>query len=130
MIGYCSIASRLLPRSLRELTASCDGDRELCSYVVLWRINKFKILNKYVYFKKSIAYYSFMSLICQAIRKAIKADSRTRYRIFKDTDISEPMLCLFMQGKREMGIDRLELLADYLGLEITIRPKKGGKKHG
>lgn len=67
------------------------------------------------------------SIIRNALRKAIATNSKSRYTIAKETGIPEPTLCLFMQGKRGMLLDRLEYLAEYLGLEIIIRPKKGAK---
>ena len=70
------------------------------------------------------------SIIRNALRKAIEANPKSRYTIARETKIPEPTLCLFMQGKRGMLLERLEYLADYLGLEITIRPKKGAKKNG
>ena len=76
---------------------------------------------------KSIRYNNNMSEIRKAIREAVEADERSRYRLAKETGISEPMLCLFMQGKRGMTLDRLELLADHLNLEITIRPRRRKK---
>ena len=74
---------------------------------------------------KSIVYNSIMSKIRQAIREAIESDKRSRYRIAQETGISEPMLCLFMQSKRGMTLERLELLAEYLGLEIRPKSRKG-----
>ena len=76
---------------------------------------------------KSPRYNTDMSKIRKAIREAIDADERSRYRLAKETGISEPMLCLFMQGKRGMTLDRLELLAEHLNLEIVIRKRKRSK---
>ena len=78
-------------------------------------------------FLKSTRYNTDMSEIRRAIREAIEADKRSRYQLAKETGISEPMLCLFMQDKRGMTLDRLERLAKHLNLEITIRPKRRKK---
>ena len=67
------------------------------------------------------------SRIRQAIRHAIEVSDQSRYRIAKETGISEPALCMFLHGQRGMTLERLEYLADYLGLEIIIRPQKGRK---
>jgi transcriptional regulator with XRE-family HTH domain len=69
------------------------------------------------------------SRIREAIRQAMEAHPKTHYRIAKETGISQSMLSLFAAGKRGMTLERLEYLADYLGLDIIIRPK-GDEHHG
>ncbi len=69
------------------------------------------------------------SRIREAIRKAMEDHPKTRYRIAKETGISESMLSLFAAGKRGMTLERLEYLAEYLDLDIIIRPK-GDEHHG
>jgi len=68
-----------------------------------------------------------MSKTMDALRTAIKKSPVSQYRIAKDTPITKSELSLFSRGIRGMGLDRMELLADYLGYEIIIRPKKGAK---
>ena len=62
--------------------------------------------------------------VLQAIRKAIERSGVTRYRIMKDTGLNESHLCKFMKGDAGLSIDSLVILADYLDLEIIIRPRK------
>ncbi len=69
------------------------------------------------------------SKVREALRHALAAHPKSRYRIAKESGISESMLSLFAAGKRGMTLERLELLADYLGLEIVVQPK-GGATHG
>ena len=69
-----------------------------------------------------------MARILDAICDAIEASDRTRYRIAKDTGISQTQLSRLMSGERGLSIDALERLADYLGLEIIIRPKRRRRK--
>ena len=69
-----------------------------------------------------------MARILDAICKAIEASDKTRYRIAKDTGISQPRLSRLMSGERGLSIDALEQLADYLGLEILIRRKRKQRK--
>ena len=64
-----------------------------------------------------------MASILDDIRKAIKASRKTRYRISKDTGISESQLCGLMAGTKGLSIEAMERLADYLGFEIVIKPK-------
>ena len=65
------------------------------------------------------------STIRQAVREALRTAEKSRYRIAKETGLSETALGLFLHGHRGMTLDRLEYLADYLNLEIIIRPKDG-----
>ena len=69
-----------------------------------------------------------MARILDAICDAIEASDKTRYRIAKDTGISQTQLSRLMSGERGLSIDALERLADYLELEITIRPKQRRRK--
>ena len=65
-----------------------------------------------------------MSGLLDAICGAIETSGKTRYRI----GISQPHLCRLMTGERGLSIDKLERLADYLGLEIVMRPKRRSRK--
>ena len=74
-----------------------------------------------------------MSKALNDIRRAIKASSLTRYAMSKATDIDQAQLSRLMVGKTGLSVASLERLADCLGLEIVIRPKrrkKGRRKHG
>ncbi len=68
-----------------------------------------------------------MTRILDAICEAIEASDKTRYRIAKDTGISQAHLSRLMSGERGLSIDTLVQLADYLGLEITIRQRRRQK---
>ncbi len=67
---------------------------------------------------------AMMAPILDDIRKAIEASGKSRYRISKDTGISEGQLCELMAGTKGLSIEALERLADYLGLEVVARPKR------
>lgn len=69
-----------------------------------------------------------MARILDAICKAIEASDKTQYRIAKDLGISQSQLSRLMTGERGLSIDTMERLADYLGLEIMIRPKRKQRK--
>jgi transcriptional regulator with XRE-family HTH domain len=68
---------------------------------------------------------SMVSRILEQIRKAIEASDKTRYRLSKETGIAQSQLSRLMSGQEGLSYDRLERLADALGLEITICPAKG-----
>jgi len=68
-----------------------------------------------------------MAMIPDTIRKAIETGKKTRYAIAKETGVSESHLSQFMKGTKGLSYEALERVADNLGLEIVIRPKKKRK---
>ena len=68
-----------------------------------------------------------MGGVLDDIRKAIDAGDKTRYRIWKETGITQAQLSKLMRGQRGLSIEALERLVDCLGLEILIRPKRRRK---
>ena len=84
-------------------------------------------------FKKHLTYnpvlvsVSFMSKVYDELRKAIKASSKTRYRLWQETGIDQALLARFMNRKGGLSIESIEKLIEALGLEIIIKPKKTGK---
>lgn len=67
-----------------------------------------------------------MPVLLDAIRDAIKrAETKgiTRYRIAKETDVSQAALSKFVNGERGLGVESIEKLAGFLGLEIAVRPR-------
>lgn len=62
--------------------------------------------------------------LTDVLKTAIGQCGVTRYRIAKDTGITEPSLCLFMQGKSSLRLDKADVLADYLGLELVKKRKE------
>jgi transcriptional regulator with XRE-family HTH domain len=69
-----------------------------------------------------------MGRLLEEIRDAIEASGKTRYRIAQESGIAESVLSRLMSGERGLSIEALERLADYLGLEVTIRPKGRRRK--
>jgi transcriptional regulator with XRE-family HTH domain len=63
------------------------------------------------------------------IREAIQNAGVSRYRISKATGITEAALSRFLHGKSGISLDTLDILGEYLGLDITARktPKRKGK---
>ena len=62
------------------------------------------------------------------IRHAINNCGLTRYRIAKETGISQPTLSRFMSGERGLTMKALDTLADFLGLNIQVRNKPNKRK--
>lgn len=65
-----------------------------------------------------------MTDIYDEIREAIVKGGKSRYRIARETGISESALSLFMHGKRGLSGDRLERIAKSLGFTITLKKRK------
>ena len=54
------------------------------------------------------------------VRLAVETCGQTRYRIAQETHISESLLCRFMSGERGLSMHALDVLAEYLDLELTM----------
>ena len=63
----------------------------------------------------------------EQIRDAIRRSKKTRYRLSKETGIAESQLCHLMAGRKGVSVEALEKLADALGLEIILRPRRKAK---
>jgi transcriptional regulator with XRE-family HTH domain len=58
------------------------------------------------------------------LKTAIEESGLTLYRIAKDTGIVGTSLLRFMQGETSLRLDKADVLADYLGLELVKRKTK------
>ena len=85
-------------------------------------------MNFVIAHKASVVYDDGMAGLVEAICGAIETSGTTRYRISKDTGISQTQLCRVMSGERGLSIGALETLAEYLELEIVMRPKQRRQK--
>jgi len=56
------------------------------------------------------------------LKEAVRQSGLSQYRIAKDTGITEPSLCRFMQGAASLRLDKADLLADHLGLRLVRDP--------
>ena len=68
-----------------------------------------------------------MSRLLEELRHAIETSDKSRYRIWMDLGIDQSHLSKFLSGEKGVSFETYELLADYLGLEITIRHKQRRK---
>ena len=59
------------------------------------------------------------------LRKAIAESGLTLYRIAKDTGVIKTSLMRFMRGETSLRLDKADVLAEYLGLELIKRKAKG-----
>ncbi|MSR60040.1 MAG: XRE family transcriptional regulator [Planctomycetaceae bacterium] len=67
-------------------------------------------------------------LLTDQLRQAIDDSSLTRYRIAKETGISESALSQFYNGHRGLSMDALNALGRCLQLTITMRRKPSKSK--
>jgi transcriptional regulator with XRE-family HTH domain len=58
----------------------------------------------------------------EVLKAAIERSGVSRYRIAKDTGITEPSLSQFMQGAASLRLDKADVLAAYLGLRLVPDP--------
>lgn len=54
------------------------------------------------------------------VRVAIETCGKSRYRISKETSIAEPTLSRFMSGTGGLRMRALDVLAEYLDLDLTM----------
>jgi len=66
-------------------------------------------------------------LVSDQVRQAIDDSGLTRYRISKETGISETALALFYNGQRGLSMKALNALGEYLQLTVRLgrKPEKG-----
>jgi transcriptional regulator with XRE-family HTH domain len=68
-------------------------------------------------------------LLTDQLRRAIHDSGLTRYRIAKETGISESALAQFYNGHRGLSMEALNALGQFLQLKIILgrKPAKKGK---
>ncbi|MCD4726058.1 MAG: helix-turn-helix domain-containing protein [Pirellulales bacterium] len=61
--------------------------------------------------------------LTDVLRTAIKESELTQYRIAKDTGIPATSIMRFMRGETSLRLDKADVLAEYLGLELVKKRK-------
>jgi transcriptional regulator with XRE-family HTH domain len=61
--------------------------------------------------------------ITDQLRQAIAESGVSRYRIAKDTGVSQSTLAQFVNGKRGLSMEALDAIGQYLGLTLVSVPK-------
>ena len=61
--------------------------------------------------------------VSDALRRAIQKSDISRYRIAKETAVSEAVLSRFMAGQRGLSLDAVDKLSAFFGL--ALMPVKG-----
>jgi len=62
------------------------------------------------------------------IRQAVESSGISQYRLSKEVQIGKTSLSRFMRGERGLTLKALDRLADFLELEIVVRPKRRRKR--
>lgn len=57
------------------------------------------------------------------LQAAITESGLTQYRIAADTGVPPTSIMRFMRGETSLRLDKADLLADYLGLELVKRKR-------
>ena len=65
--------------------------------------------------------------LSEQIRQAIADSDKTRYRNATDTEINEAALGKFFHGERGLSLETLDVLCEYLELEIVKKSRKRGR---
>lgn len=69
-----------------------------------------------------------MARMLDTLRRAVEKSDESRYRIANGSGVAASQLSRLISGERGLSIESAERLADYLGLEIIIRPKRRRRK--
>lgn len=69
-----------------------------------------------------------MAKLSDAIREAIRTSGESLNGIARGSGVSAGQLSRLIHRERELTVAALEKVADYLGLEIVVRPK--GRRKG
>ena len=62
-----------------------------------------------------------------AMRRAIADCGLSRFELARRTGVAESQLSRFARGLTELRVSSLQKVADVLGLELTVRPKRRRK---
>lgn len=69
-----------------------------------------------------------MANLTETIKAAIKASDETPAAIARGAGIHKASLCRLLSGERGLDVASIEAVADYLNLEIVVRPKAVSKR--
>lgn len=71
-----------------------------------------------------------MARTLDELRRAIESSGETRYAVAKRAGLPQSALSRLVSSGRGMTIDGIERVADALGMELVLRPKRGVKRKG
>jgi hypothetical protein len=65
-----------------------------------------------------------MERFTEQLRRAILHDGRSRYAISRESGIDEAVLSRFVRGERGLSSETIDVLMEFLGLGLEIRPRR------
>ena len=65
-----------------------------------------------------------VSHLLKRIIEAMEAGGQTRYRIAQGSGVAQSQLSRLVRGEGGMSVANIERIAEYLGLEVVLRPKR------
>lgn len=69
-----------------------------------------------------------MDRLSASIADVIRASGQTPYNIAKGAGVAQSQLSRLLNGERGLSAESIERIADYLGLRITLAPKRKTSK--
>jgi predicted transcriptional regulator len=66
--------------------------------------------------------------LTQQLRKAVLEAGVSRYRIAKETGVSESALAQFVNGHRGLSMDAMDAIGGFLRLVVVVEREPGSKK--
>ena len=69
-------------------------------------------------------YDATVSPLLKQIVVAIETSGQTRYQIAKGSGVAQSQLSRLVRGEGGMSVANIERIAEYLGLEVVLRPKR------
>jgi transcriptional regulator with XRE-family HTH domain len=63
------------------------------------------------------------------LREILNKEGVTAYRIWKDLGIDQGEMSKVLNGKQNLTVSRLEMVADYLGYDLVFVKRKGSKQN-
>jgi len=73
-----------------------------------------------------VGYTVRVATVSETLRAALESCGQTRYAVSKATGIPESVLSRFVHGQPMRGTN-LDILADYLGLELRPKANRKGR---
>ncbi len=67
-------------------------------------------------------------MLLEQLRSALEASGVSRYRLSAESGVSQSHLSRFVSGESGCSVENAERIADALGLEIVLRPKRRTRK--
>ncbi len=75
-------------------------------------------------------YAKLPSMMGNRLRRILKREGVSAYRLHKDLEIDQGQLSRFFAGKQSISLKMLERIADYLGYELDLVKRKRSRKGG